>query len=236
VTASSDSHKPFPRTIAIDGPAASGKTTVGSLLAEELGYLCLDTGIMYRAVTWQALAEGIDLQDEDAVTKLAEQIEIDVLPRSVEDGRPFDVLINGLDRTWEIRSPEVNQNVSLVSSYPGVREAMTRQQRRIAERGRIVMLGRDIGTVVLPEADLKIYLDASVEVRAKRRYAEEIARGNCVCLNDVIESLKRRDAYDSTRKVAPLKVAPDAVVINTDALTVPEVITKIKEIIQQRDP
>jgi cytidylate kinase len=113
---------------------------------------------------------------------------------------------------------------------------MTRQQRRIAERGRIVMLGRDIGTVVLPEADLKIYLDASVEVRAKRRYAEEIARGNCVCLNDVIESLKRRDAYDSTRKVAPLKVAPDAVVINTDALTVPEVITKIKEIIQQRDP
>ncbi len=236
MTTPTEAFKPFPRTIAIDGPAASGKTTVGSLLAEELGYLCLDTGIMYRAVTWQALAEGIDLQDEDAVTKLAEQIEIDVLPRSVEDGRPFDVLINGLDRTWEIRSPEVNQNVSLVSSYPGVRQAMTRKQRKIAERGRIVMLGRDIGTVVLPEADLKIYLDASVEVRAKRRYAEEIARGNCVCLDDVIESLKRRDAYDSTRKVAPLKVAPDAVVINTDALTVPEVITKIKEIIQQRDP
>ena len=236
MTTPNEAHKAFPRTIAIDGPAASGKTTVGSLLAEELGYLCVDTGIMYRAVTWQALAEGINLKDEESVTKLAEQIDIDILPRSVEDGRPFDVLINGLDRTWEIRSPEVNQNVSLVSSYPGVREAMTRQQRKIAERGKIVMLGRDIGTVVLPEADLKIYLDASVEVRAKRRYAEEIARGNNVCLNNVIESLKRRDAYDSTRKVAPLRAAPDAIVINTDTLTVPEVIAKIKEILQQRDP
>jgi len=236
VTSLPDAHKSLPRTIAIDGPAASGKTTIGTLLAEELGYLCLDTGIMYRAVTWQALAEGIDPEDEESVTKLAEQIEIDVLPKSVEDGRPFDVLINGLDRTWEIRSPEVNQNVSLISSYPGVREAMTRQQRKIAERGKVVMLGRDIGTVVLPDADLKVYLDASLKVRAQRRYAEEIAHGNCVHLDEVIASLKHRDAIDSTRKVAPLKVAPDAVVINTDNLTIAQVIDKIKTILVQRDP
>jgi len=236
VKVSQNKHKPLPRVIAIDGPAASGKTTVGRLLAEELGYLCLDTGIMYRAVTWQALAEGIAPEDEGGITKLAEQIDIDVLPKSVEDGRSFDVLINGQDRTWEIRLPEVNQNVSLVSSYPGVRDAMTRQQRKIAERGRIVMLGRDIGTVVLPDADLKIYLDASLEVRAQRRYAEETMRGNLVSLEEVIASLKRRDEIDSTREVAPLKAASDAIVINTDEMTVPEVVAKIKDIIATRDP
>jgi len=236
VKVSQNKHKPLPRVIAIDGPAASGKTTVGRLLAEELGYLCLDTGIMYRAVTWQALAEGIAPEDEAGITKLAEQIDIDVLPKSVEDGRSFDVLINEQDRTWEIRLPEVNQNVSLVSSYPGVRDAMTRQQRKIAERGRIVMLGRDIGTVVLPDADLKIYLDASLEVRAQRRYAEETMRGNLVSLEEVIASLKRRDRIDSTREVAPLKAASDAIVINTDEMTVPEVVAKIKDIIATRDP
>jgi len=236
VKVSQNKHKPLPRVIAIDGPAASGKTTVGRLLAEELGYLCLDTGIMYRAVTWQALAEGIAPEDEAKVTKLAEQIDIDVLPKSIEDGRAFDVLINGQDRTWEIRLPEVNQNVSLVSSYPGVRDAMTRQQRKIAERGCIVMLGRDIGTVVLPDADLKIFLDASLEVRAQRRYAEETMRGNLVSLEEVIASLKRRDEIDSTREVAPLKAASDAIVINTDEMTVPEVVAKIKDIIATRDP
>ena len=217
-----------PQIIAIDGPAASGKSTVGAELANRLGYLCLDTGIMYRAVTWQALAEGLDPEDETAITRLAETIEIDVQPGSVSDGRAFDVLINHQDHTWDIRSPEVNQQVSLVSSYPGVRHAMTIQQRKIASRGRIVMLGRDIGTVVLPDADLKIYLDASLKVRAKRRFEEEKARGSCVTYQEVVSSLKRRDKIDSSRKFAPLKIAADAVVINTDNMSAAQVVEYIK--------
>lgn len=217
-----------PKIIAIDGPAASGKSTVGAELANRLGYLCLDTGIMYRAVTWQALAEGLDPEDETAITRLAETIEIDVQPGSVSDGRAFDVLINHQDHTWDIRSPEVNQQVSLVSSYPGVRHAMTIQQRKIAGRGRIVMLGRDIGTVVLPDADLKIYLDASLKVRAKRRFEEEKARGSCVTYQEVVSSLKRRDKIDSSRKFAPLKIAADAVVINTDNMSAAQVVEYIK--------
>lgn len=217
-----------PKIIAIDGPAASGKSTVGAELANRLGYLCLDTGIMYRAVTWQALAEGLDPEDETAITRLAETIEIDVQPGSVSDGRAFDVLINHQDHTWDIRSPEVNQQVSLVSSYPGVRHAMTIQQRKIAGRGRIVMLGRDIGTVVLPDADLKIYLDASLKVRAKRRFEEEKARGSCVTYQEVVSSLKRRDKIDSSRKFAPLKIAADAVVINTNNMSAAQVVEYIK--------
>ncbi len=149
-------------------------------------------------------------------------------PGSVSDGRAFDVLINHQDHTWDIRSPEVNQQVSLVSSYPGVRHAMTIQQRKIAGRGRIVMLGRDIGTVVLPDADLKIYLDASLKVRAKRRFEEEKARGSCVTYQEVVSSLKRRDKIDSSRKFAPLKIAADAVVINTDNMSAAQVVEYIK--------
>ncbi|NMD26570.1 MAG: (d)CMP kinase [Chloroflexi bacterium] len=223
-----------PQIIAIDGPAASGKTTVGVELAKELGFLCLDTGIMYRATTWQALTDGLDPEDEAAITRLAESIEIDVLPGSVDDGRAFDVLINHQDHTWDIRKPDVNQHVSLISSYPGVRNAMTLQQRKIAARGKIVMLGRDIGTVVLPDADLKIYLDASLRVRAKRRYEEEKARGNAITYQSVVASLKRRDKIDSSRKFAPLKIADDALVINTDALSVVQVVEKIKALIAAR--
>ena len=217
----------LPLTIAIDGPAAGGKTTVGAMLAKRLGYLCLDTGIMYRAVTWQALDEGLSPDDEPAVTLLAESIEIDVKPASKDDGRAFDVLINSEDHTWDIRLPEVNQNVSLVSSYLGVRRAMTLQQRKIAARGRIVMLGRDIGTVVLPDADLKIYLDASLEVRAQRRFEEENQHGTTASYAEILASLRRRDGIDSSRQHAPLKIAEDAVVINTDALTAAQVVDKI---------
>jgi cytidylate kinase len=222
-----ESSAQYPQIIAIDGPAASGKSTVGAELATHLGYLCLDTGIMYRAITWQALAEGLVPEDESAVTQLAETIEIDVQPGSVSDGRAFDVLINHQDHTWDIRLPEVNQHVSLISSYPGVRAAMTLQQRKIASRGRIVMLGRDIGTVVLPDAGLKIYLDASLKVRAKRRFKEEKARGSTITFQQVVASLRRRDKIDSSRKYAPLKIADDAVVINTDALSAAQVVERI---------
>ncbi len=137
---------------------------------------------MYRAVACEALETGVPIDDEPAISELAEGLDVDVVPASVDDGRQFDVLINGKDRTWEIRSNEVNGSVSEVSVYPGVRVAMTELQRKIASKGRIVVLGRDIGTVVLPDADLKIYLDASIEVRAQRRLLEELSRGNTLDL------------------------------------------------------
>lgn len=223
--------KSKPETIAIDGPAASGKSTIGALVAEKLGYVWLDTGIMYRAVACEALETGIAIEDENAVTLLAESLDVDVVQASVEDGRQFDVLINGKDRTWEIRSNEVNGSVSEVSVYPGVRVAMTDLQRKIASRGHIVVLGRDIGTVVLPDADLKIYLDASIEVRAQRRLLEELARGNQLDLEKTIEMLRHRDVIDSTREHAPLKVAEDAILVNTDHLNIEQVVAKIMEII-----
>jgi len=149
-----------PSRIAIDGPAASGKSTIGELLAEQLHYVYFDTGVMYRAVTWAALQRGIDLADEKAVTDLAERIHIEVTQPTVADGRQYTVYADGEDITWQIRRPEVDHGVSPVSAYPGVRAALTAQQRRIGQAGRIVMVGRDIGTVVMPDADLKIYLDA----------------------------------------------------------------------------
>lgn len=221
---------PQPNIIAIDGPAASGKTTIGVILARDLGYICLDTGIMYRAVTQAALDRDISIEDESAVTALAETIRIDVLPPSVQDTRAFDVMVDGKDVTWQIRSPEVNKYVSPVSAYKGVRAAMTLQQRRIGQNGKIVMLGRDIGSVVLPDADLKIYLDASVEERARRRYKELCERGMPVSFEEILESLKIRDLIDSTRAFAPLTIPENAHVIDTDDLSIDEVVQKIKEI------
>src|ERR1044071_3940764 len=163
-----------PSIIAIDGPAASGKSTIGLRLAEALGYIFFDTGVMYRAITWLALARGIDVHDEAAVTALAEETQIDVAPASQPDGRACDVLVNGRDVTSETRTRKVDANVSIVAAYQGVRKALSQQQRRVGQRGKVVMVGRDIGTVVLPEADLKIYLDATAEERARRRYDEII--------------------------------------------------------------
>ncbi|MCX8025519.1 MAG: (d)CMP kinase [Thermanaerothrix sp.] len=216
-----------PLTIAIDGPAASGKSTVGERLAKALGYLFFDTGVMYRAVTWVALQRLGSVEDEVAVTRLAEMVQIDVQPPSRDDGRQADVWADGEDVTWAIRRPEVDQWVSRVAAYPGVRQAMTQQQRRIGLRGKVVMIGRDITTVVLPEAEAKIYLDASVEERARRRYLERKARGEDVSYEEILEGLRQRDHLDSTRAVAPLRIAPDAIVIRTDGLSVEDVVQKI---------
>ncbi len=218
---------PIPQMIAIDGPAASGKTTVGERLARIFGYLLFDTGVMYRAVTWAALKEFGDVCDEEKVTDLACRVVIDLQPPSVDDGRQADVLLDGKDITWEIRSPEVDAAVSPVSAYRGVRQAMTAQQRRIGLRGKVVMVGRDIGTVVLPEAELKLYLDASAEVRARRRYLEILNRGGQADYGEILAGLQRRDQIDSSREVAPLKAASDAVVIDTDQLSIDEVVDKI---------
>ncbi len=216
-----------PSMIAIDGPAASGKSTIGLRLASALGYLFFDTGLMYRAVTWLALDHDMNLHDEAAITALAEKTQIDVAPASKSDGRACDVLVAGRDITWQTRLPEVDANVSVVSAYRGVRAALSSQQRRIGKRGQIVMVGRDIGTVVLPDADLKIYLDASAEERAKRRYDEIIARGGSADYHNILAKVIERDRIDSTRDVAPLKAAEDAVVLHTDKLTVDEVFEQV---------
>ena len=212
-----------PSIIAIDGPAASGKSTIGKRLADELDYLFFDTGVMYRAVTWLALQRRLEMSNEVAITELAESVPIDVQSPSQTDGRACDVIVEGQDITWETRRPEVDANVSVVSAYAGVRLALSAQQRRIGQRGRVVMVGRDIGTVVLPEADLKIYLDASAEERARRRYEEIIARRESANFDEILAKVIERDRIDSTRDVAPLKAADDAVIVDSDHMNADEV-------------
>ena len=221
-----------PSIIAIDGPAASGKSTIGLRLANALGYLFFDTGVMYRAVTWLALERGIDVRDEARVTALAEEAQIDIAPASREDGRSCDVFVDGRDVTWETRTRKVDANVSIVAAYAGVRKALSQQQRRIGQRGQIVMVGRDIGTVVLPEADLKIYLDATAEERARRRYEEIVARGGTPEYEAILKRVVERDRIDSTRDVAPLRAAEDAVVLNSDQLDADEVFEQILALVK----
>ncbi|MCE9646513.1 MAG: (d)CMP kinase [Chloroflexi bacterium] len=216
-----------PSIIALDGPAASGKSTLGRKLADQLGYLFFDTGVMYRAITWIGLQQDMNLRDEAAITELAQQAQIDIRPPSKNDGRACDVIIAEKDVTWDMRGDEVDGNVSIVSAYPGVRKALSEQQRRIGMRGRVVMVGRDIGTVVLPEADLKVYLDASAEERAKRRFNEMIARGDKADYDEILRKVIERDRIDSTRAVAPLRPAEDAVIIDSDKLDVEQVFANV---------
>lgn len=224
-----------PSIIAIDGPAASGKSTVGEAVAKQLGYLYFDTGVMYRAVTQVALARAIPIADEAAITALAERVKIDFLPPTQNDGRQFTVLADGKDITWDIRSRMVDGNVSPVSTYAGVRRAMGAQQRRIGLRGKVVMVGRDIGTVILPEADLKIYLDASEEERARRRYRDRIRRGEQVDFESVLQEIRRRDQIDSSRLVAPLRQAEDAVYIDSTDLSVEQVVQRVLNLVEEKE-
>lgn len=213
------------RVIAIDGPAASGKSTLALRLAEELDYLYFDTGVMYRAVTYKALEAGVPIEDEAGISELAEGLEIDVQPAPA-DGRPYRVLIEGEDVTDELRTAAVDANVSAVAAYPRVRTAMSARQREIGSRGEVVMVGRDIGTVVLPEADLKIYLQASPEGRARRRWEEIRERGGEADYEEILASMKARDRLDTTREVAPLRPADDAVVVDTTDLSIEETFHK----------
>lgn len=220
----------IPNIIAIDGPAASGKSTLGKRLADALGYLFFDTGVMYRAITWYAIKKNIPIEKEETISQLAESVQIDVQPASREDGRTCDVILDGNDVTWEIRRPEVDDNVSAISAYRGVRLALATQQRRIGLRGHVVMVGRDIGTVVLPEANLKVYLDASAEERARRRYQEIVDRGERADYGGILEAVIKRDQIDSTRTYSPLKVAKDALVLDSDHLSADEVFAKVEEL------
>jgi cytidylate kinase len=211
-------------TIAIDGPAASGKSTLGMRLAQKLCYLYLDTGVMYRAVTLAALERGVPVEDEAGVSDIACDVDIVVRRPTVDDQRQYDVLLDGEDVTWAIRTAEVDANVSLVSSYPVVRREMTRIQREIGLEGNVVMVGRDIGTVVLPEANLKIYLVASLEERAMRRTRECKLRGEQADYEESLRMMRERDRFDSTRELAPLMPAPDALVVDTSDMTADEVL------------
>jgi cytidylate kinase len=224
-----------PLTIAIDGPAASGKSTLGYHLARHLDYCTFDTGVLYRAVTWAALHQTIPIDDEAAVTRLAETAPIAVLPPTVADGRQAPSAVGTTDITWDIRSPEVKRRRLPVSAYPGVRAALTQRMRAMAAQGRIVMVGRDIGTVVLPDADLKLYVVASDEARAQRRHAEMQAQGKAVTYEEVLANLRLRDAIDSSRAAAPLKAADDAVIFDTTRFTIEEMFGEAERLVKDRE-
>ena len=214
------------RVIAIDGPAASGKSVVGTGVASALGYRFFDTGAMYRAVTWACLQRAIEPTDEERVSDMVERARIDVAEAPRGSSEPTRVLVDGADATPHLRDSNVEMTVSIVSRIARVRAVLVRLQRALAADGRVVMAGRDIGTVVLPDAPLKVYLDASPGVRAGRRAAQAADAGIAVDA----EMLERRDAIDSTRQDSPLTAAHDAVIINTDDMPVQDVIDRIVEL------
>lgn len=208
------SHRP--NRIAIDGPVGAGKTTVGREFARRSGYRFLDTGVMYRAVTLAALKKGVGFEKEEALSALAAAPAIQI---SFDGEGEARVTIEGRDVTHELRDARVDHGVSAVSAHSRIRAILVRRQQEIASEAPIVMVGRDIGTVVLPDADLKVFLTAGVEERARRRHGELVAAGNDVSYEEIFRSLKRRDEIDSSRAVSPLRPAEDAVRLNTDALS-----------------
>ncbi len=214
----------LPTVIAIDGPAASGKTSVGRALAERLGYRFVDTGTMYRAITWVALAQEVPLDDEQALESLAAETEIGI--ESAQGGHDT-VLANGVDVTSHLTSADVEGAVSLVSRVAVVRRTLVAAQQRMAAGGSVVMVGRDIGTVVLPDAPLKLFLEASPQERVRRRHAELRMGGRAISVAEVREGLEGRDSLDSQRAESPLRAAPDASRVQTDGLTVAAVVERI---------
>lgn len=222
----------LPSIIALDGPASAGKSTIGMLLAEHLNYLFFDTGNMYRAVTLAVLQRRVHVTNETAVNHIADMVKIDVMPTLFNDGRQSTIMLDGNDVTWDIRSSEVDSNVSQVSAYSHVRQVLTTQMREIGKRGKVIMAGRDIGTVVLPDADLKLYLIASPEERARRRHAELEARGVKRSYADILSSIRERDHFDSHREHAPLKPADDALIVDTTGLNIEQAATKLLSVVK----
>ena len=210
--------------IAIDGPSGAGKSSVTKLAALELGFSCLDTGAMYRAITWKALEGGIDVNDAEALGELARNCTIDFV-HEAGDPSPKQVFIDGTDVTGEIRTQRIDRNVSPVSAVPAVREALVAQQQRIGRTGDYIVEGRDIGTVVFPDAEVKVFLTASAEERARRRVLQNEERGiGSVDYDAVLADIIRRDEYDSSRDASPLKPAEDAVMLDSSPLTIDEVV------------
>lgn len=215
--------------IAIDGPASAGKSTVAKILASNLNYIYCDTGAMYRVLTLQALKHNVDVEDENKLTALLKETDITFEP----DGDQQKVFLNGENVTTAIRQPDVTNAVSAVSAHKGVREELVRRQQVIAEAGGIVMDGRDIGTAVLPDAEVKIFLVASAKERAERRYKENISKGIETPLEVLQKEIEDRDYKDSHREVSPLVQADDAVLLDTTSLSIDEVVGRMKEIIQK---
>lgn len=216
--------------VAIDGPASAGKSTVAKLVAKRFNYIYCDTGAMYRAVTLAALQKGVAMDDQDEIAKIAQQVRIDFQPGEPEQR----VFLNGEEVTDDIRSTKVTANVSAVAAVAAVRAEMTRQQRAIAAQNGIVMDGRDIGTTVLPNAPVKIFMVASAYERARRRFAENQAKGIATSsLAELQKAIELRDKKDSTRAVSPLTQAPDAIKLDTTKLTIDEVVDEISKIIKK---
>lgn len=216
------------QVVAIDGPGAAGKSTAAGILANRIEAMLFDTGALYRAVTLAAIRRGVAGSDEMELANLARELAIDIRPASVADNRQVDVVMNGDDVTWAIRTPEIDARVSEVSAHPAVRVALLVVQRDIAAGSRVVMVGRDIGTVVIPNAGVKIFLEASTEERARRRLKELRGRGIPTTYDTVLTDLMTRDAYDSGRATAPLVAADDAIRVDTDGRTVDEVVGAIQ--------
>lgn len=230
------SHTITPRKpiIAIDGPAGAGKSTVTKQVANKLGLLFLDTGAMYRSVTLAVLREGIDLREQDKVQEIAASSKIQLFANPIA-GKPMQVLLNGEDITTEIRTPEVTANVSAIAAQATVREILVKQQQLIGQTGGVVMEGRDIGTHVFPDAEVKVFLTASAEERAKRRQADLIAQGQVAPdLATLEHEIQERDRKDSTRDHSPLTQAEDATLVNTDGLTIEEVVAAIVNLYEQK--
>lgn len=214
-------------TVAIDGPAAAGKSTVAKLIAQKLGITYIDTGAMYRAYTWYCMNQGVDCNDHEASIQFVGKVDILLKP----DGT---VLCNGTDVTRAIREPIISLNVSPIATYKEVRLFLVDLQRKMAGENSVIMDGRDIGTYVLPNADVKIYQIASVETRAIRRYDENISKGIQCTLEEIEEDVRRRDYVDSHRDFAPLKCAPDAITLDTSFMSIEEVVNAIIDIINKK--
>ncbi len=217
-------------SIAIDGPASSGKSTVAKIIANELNYIYTDTGAMYRAVTYLAIKHHIAFSDETELVDLINKHPISF--EQMSDGQ--HVFVAGQDVTSDIRQPDVTRAVSEVAAHSKVREALVAIQKKIGEDGGVVMDGRDVGTAVLPKAEVKIFLVASVSERAQRRHKENLEKNIPTDLEELTKEIQARDEYDSTRKVSPLKQAEDAIRIDTTGKTIQEVVQAIKEVIQQK--
>ncbi|HPA45348.1 MAG TPA: (d)CMP kinase [bacterium] len=215
--------------VAIDGPVGSGKSTVARLLADRLGFLYIDTGAMYRAAAWKALREGMDLEDREAVGALMERTQIEL----EQAGSRVRVRCDGQDISAEIRSPEVSRATSAVADHPRVRSRLVEMQREMGRRGGVVMEGRDIGTVVFPEAQVKVYLDATAEQRARRRTEELEASGMAVSYEDTLRDLLERDRRDRTRDVGALRIAEEATVIDSSAASAEEVTDRIESLVRR---
>jgi len=220
-------------SIAIDGPAGAGKSTTARIVARELQIVYVDSGAMYRAVALKCLRNAVNSADTNAVSEVARGIDIKFIPAENENDVQR-IEIDGIDVTGEIRTPEISQAASTVSTIPAVRESLVAKQREFGKAGGVVMEGRDIGTVVLPNAELKIFLTASLDERAKRRHSELLQRGADGSYDTVREDIAERDRRDSTRAVSPLRAAEDAVVIDSETMTADQVVARILQLARTR--